>query len=283
MLLQEEETVQKRANSVRVPAPCSYHVPSNWGLLFVVMGGRKWNPCLLYRCTSSLLTFLSLFLFQCKCQTVIFRVNQMDEQKRHSAPPHTHSPPPPLWHERSCWWESRLRHFGSSIQQAAKRNLLFKPLLVQLVWLMWQLATELPPSHICHSTIMWPWRQYGSRILDNARQPSGSPSDMSLRVFQTHFVISITESVFQLLQTSWRWSSSLDGCRCPPVCQWALERSHGFCTLKWTLLLFSSARSLHSVIHSFVGACNNHKWMRLVSEKNQAEIMALVQTRGQIL
>lgn len=41
------------------------------------------------------------------------------------------------------------------------------------------------PSHICRSTITWPWRQYGSRILDATRQPSGSPSNMFLHVFQT--------------------------------------------------------------------------------------------------
>lgn len=112
--------------------------------------------------------FFSPFLSQCKCQTVIFWV-----MGRSAAPPK----PPPLWHERLCWWESWLRNFGSSIQQAEKRNLFFKLLLVQLVWLMWQLETKFPPSQICHSTIMWPWRQYGSGATP--------PSNIFLHVFQT--------------------------------------------------------------------------------------------------
>lgn len=149
---------------------------------------------------------VSLSLLHWKCQTIVFQANQMDEQKCHSAPPHTHT----LTWAMVLVGESWLRHFGSSIQQTAKRNLLFKPLLVKRVRLMWQLVTRSPP-YICQSNVMWPRRQYGSR-LDESR---AAPDQTCQHVFQTRGEISfydlITEADLQLLQSRWRWSSSQEG------------------------------------------------------------------------
>lgn len=237
--------------------PCSLLIscPVKLGTFITCDGKQKMKPLLALQMHIQSANFSLSFFSNANVRLSFSEWTRWMSRSATLAPQHSPPLPPPLWHERSCWWESRLRHFGSSIQQAAKRNLLFKPLLVQLVWLMWQLATELPPSHICHSTIMWPWRQYGSRILENARQPSGSPADMFLHVFQTHFMISITESVFQLLHTSWRWSSSLDGCRC--------QKGHTG-SVHWNELCCGfplHTRFVQSFIHLWVRATTTNEWV----------------------
>lgn len=179
----------------------------------------------------------SLSLFRCKCQTVIFRVNQTDEQKCHSAHP------PTLHFDMSdrAGVESRLRHFGSSIQQAAKRNLSFKPLLVPLVWLMWQLASFSHLSLHHHVTMKTIWQPNLGRHTVAERLPSKHVSACVSNTGGDFIMISTTDRALELMQTSLRWGSSLDGCRYPPVCRGALERSPRCCKLKWTSLLFSSA------------------------------------------
>lgn len=83
------ETCRRRARRCSLLISCQV----KFRLLFVLMGSRKWNLCSPHTLTSTRTAFLSLSLSRCKCQTVIFRVNQMDEQKRH---PPTPPPPPPL-------------------------------------------------------------------------------------------------------------------------------------------------------------------------------------------